>query len=1354
MSTHSFGRYIVSQRLGRGGMAEVYQARDPVLDRQVAIKVILPHLAAEQGFAQRFLREAKLIASLRHPHLVQLYDFDVVDEQPFMVMEYLAGDTLKARLSALYARRVTMPIDASAHLLEALASALDYAHARGAVHRDIKPANILFTAQDEPVLTDFGIAKLLDQSVQISMTGSILGTPAYMSPEQAAGNPVDARSDLYALGVVLYELTTGRVPFRGDSPTAVLMQHLQAPPPAPRSFNPNLPPAVERVILRALAKEPAERFASAGALAQAFRTALHGNAAAVISPEDATVMEQTAASTERPPAEQPRPAASSPPSQPTEQAAPNPAFVAREGELAHLHTFLERALAGQGQLCFVTGEAGSGKTALVTEFVRRAQVAHADLLVAFGNCNTQSGVGDPYLPFREVLNRLIGLSKNEWSEETTAPERAAPSAALPSVIGRALAEHGPDLIDIFIPGDALLAQLGDPSASRSEWMQQLAERVQRKIRAAEPETGVEQSHILEQYTNVLAALAAQQPLLLVVDDLQWIDSASVDLLFHLSRRMGESRILLVGTYRPDEVALGRSDATHPLQKVLAELKRYLGDVQIALPQNDAEAGRRFVDSLLDREPNRLDADFRQALFHHTGGHALFTVELLRDMQERGDLTRDAAGRWVVGPSLDWGALPPRVEGVIEERIGRLAEELREMLTVASIEGEDFTAEVVARVQDVDARGLVRQLSRELAQQHRLVGALGRQRVGQQRLSLFRFQHNLFQRYLYNTLNAVDRAYFHEDVGTVLEELYGDHADSIAVQLVYHFTEADLPEKARHYLAIAGEQARRRYANAEALSYLNRALELTHESDHDGRYALLLEREKVYDLLSHREAQRQDLAQLEALAQQLEDPRRQAEVALCQTLYADRIGEYRASTAYAQQAIELAASVHDAEQEAKGYQQWGRALLNLSNYEECQTKLERALALADAEHLAQVKANCLRTLGVVTYFWGDFPRAEAIYTQALTIYRDVGDRRGEGHVLSNLGLALREQGQYAGARDYFDGAHQLYQEIGDRDGAAHVLVNLGLLGRDQGDLTASRTYYEQALAISQQTGARASEALALLGIGDVYKDQDAFTSAATHYEQALLIFRAIGDRREEHLTLKELANTALYQGDFERARVHYTEALACFREIGDRQSESSTLNRLGLLYHQIGDEEAARMNSQMALTIAQEIGDRWLESSSLTKLGHALAGLEQLDAASTCYQQAVDLWREQGRPDLALESVAGLARIALQRGDLRQAQAHAEELILEFEDDTFTNDGMAEEFLTCYRVLHANQDGRAAGILRTIYHQIQASASRIADERLRHSFWENVPAHREILREWQALSSALDRDRGDEETVAE
>ena len=200
MAPATFGKYVATELLGSGGMAEVYVGIHPELGRKVAIKVILPQFASESNFEARFRREAHLVASLRHAHIVQLYDYDVVDGRHFMVMEYLEGGTLKDYLRILRRESARMPLPEIANLLDALGAALDYAHGRGAIHRDIKPANILFTPEREPVLTDFGIAKLLEDSVQLTATGGVVGSPFYMPPEQATGGEVDARSDQYASG--------------------------------------------------------------------------------------------------------------------------------------------------------------------------------------------------------------------------------------------------------------------------------------------------------------------------------------------------------------------------------------------------------------------------------------------------------------------------------------------------------------------------------------------------------------------------------------------------------------------------------------------------------------------------------------------------------------------------------------------------------------------------------------------------------------------------------------------------------------------------------------------------------------------------------------------------------------------------------------------------------------------------------------------------------------------------------------------------------------------------------------------------------------------------------------------------
>ena len=267
----TIGRYEILALLGRGGMAEVYRARDPHLGREVAIKLILPSLADEDNFERRFETEAKAVATMTHPHVMQVFDFGVSEHGPYMVMEFVAGDTLKAKLKGQTERIALSDV---ARITEAIGNALDYAHSKGVIHRDIKPTNILFRADGTPVLTDFGIARVLD-TTQLTASASLTGTPAYMAPEQANGQPVP-QSDLYSLGVVLFEMLAGRTPFTASSTTEMVLKHVQAEPPSPLNLRPDLPAGFTPLMARALAKKPEDRFATGAALATALQQVLGG----------------------------------------------------------------------------------------------------------------------------------------------------------------------------------------------------------------------------------------------------------------------------------------------------------------------------------------------------------------------------------------------------------------------------------------------------------------------------------------------------------------------------------------------------------------------------------------------------------------------------------------------------------------------------------------------------------------------------------------------------------------------------------------------------------------------------------------------------------------------------------------------------------------------------------------------------------------------------------------------------------------------------------------------------------------------------------------------------------------------
>lgn len=265
----TIGAYRIIHQIGQGGMATVYKAYHAAMDRYVALKVLPRQLAESQEFTGRFQQEARIIANLEHPHILPVHDYGETDGITYLVMRFMDAGTLKEKMQA-----GALPLNEVDRLFTQLADALDYAHTKGVIHRDLKPSNVLVDARGSVFLTDFGIAKLLESSSQFTGTGAMVGTPAYMSPEQAQGTKVDQRTDIYALGIILYEMVTGRVPFEAETPLAVILKHLNEPLPLPSAVKPDISPSIERILLKALAKNPEDRYATVGEFVTAWKSAL------------------------------------------------------------------------------------------------------------------------------------------------------------------------------------------------------------------------------------------------------------------------------------------------------------------------------------------------------------------------------------------------------------------------------------------------------------------------------------------------------------------------------------------------------------------------------------------------------------------------------------------------------------------------------------------------------------------------------------------------------------------------------------------------------------------------------------------------------------------------------------------------------------------------------------------------------------------------------------------------------------------------------------------------------------------------------------------------------------------------
>ena len=460
---------------------------------------------------------------------------------------------------------------------------------------------------------------------------------------------------------------------------------------------------------------------------------------------------------------------------------PGGVFVAREREMERLEAALARAIGGAGGVAWVAGEPGIGKTALLREFVRRITTPGANVSDAPGP--RLSVASAPSV--RDSRSVRVG-----WGECD------------------ALAGEG----SAYLPFREIWRGLGDVLAGGAAGFDA-------------PRGASSAESVAEWFTAEVRRAASITPLVLVIDDLQWADAPSLGLLFHLARRISDAPVLLVAAYRDAEVAAGEGRSTSAL---IAEWMRLHGDAGIALEGLDAPDALRLAAEVLESSPEELAPGLRDRLLRHTGGHPLFTVEAVRELRDRGGIVRGDDGAWREGAAAAWAALPARVEGVIAERIRRLPPEPRRLMEIASVEGQVFTAEVVAEVAGMDAREVVRRLG-ELDRAHRLVALHGVRQLPGGRASRYRFRHALFQAHVYGLLDAAERRYLHGDVGRALERLHGHRWAEASPRLARHFAEAEDDERAARHLHAAGTRAALAAAHQEAAALFARALEAAERS---------------------------------------------------------------------------------------------------------------------------------------------------------------------------------------------------------------------------------------------------------------------------------------------------------------------------------------------------------------------------------------------------------------------------------------------------------------------------------------------------------------------------------------------
>ena len=678
------GPYEVLAQLGAGGMGEVYRAQDTRLARSVALKVIRRALVGDEAALDRLLREATLASALNHPNIVTIYETGVFGTDRYVAMELIEGTTLRA------AATEGIPLSRAVAIAKQIAEALAVAHAAQIIHRDIKPENVMVRPDGYVKLLDFGLARLHQDVATTHSTGPaatetglVLGTIGYMAPEQARGERIAPEADVFALGILLYEISTGRHPFTAASQIGTLHALMWETPEPPSLINPELPRALDQLILEMLQKDARLR---PGAGEVMFRLNVAHDSSVAVALSSVKVA--------------PR------------RAAIDPNLVGRESEMADLLHEFDRAKRGKGRLIAISAEAGMGKTTLMDAFLRHLEESGEAVRIGRGRCSERLAGTEAYLPVLELLDSL------QHNEQLGSLSRLI----------RALA---PSWYVQIIPSSE-----NDSSAARL---------------AAET-TGGSQERLKREISALIEEVSRMQPVVLCLDDMHWADPSTTDLISYLARRLESTRLLIVTTSRPSELAQGR----HPFLPTKLDLMSRGLCREIVPSYLDVQAIERYV--ALQFPEHGFPSGFASLIHERTEGSPLFMADVLRDLRRR-QLVRQQDGRWVIAEDLLTleDELPRSVMSLIQRKLEALDDADRRLLTAASVQGLDFDSAIVARALGQEEHDVEDRLDR-LEREHALVRFVDEYECPDRSLTLrYRFAHHVYHHAFHEAVRVTRRA---------------------------------------------------------------------------------------------------------------------------------------------------------------------------------------------------------------------------------------------------------------------------------------------------------------------------------------------------------------------------------------------------------------------------------------------------------------------------------------------------------------------------------------------------------------------------------------------------------------------
>lgn len=967
-------------------------------------------------------------------------------------------------------------------------------------------------------------------------------------------------------------------------------------------------------------------------------------------------------------------------------------LIGRQAELTKLMANLDAAERGQCRVILIEGEAGIGKSKLLESLIRLMQTRHIPMLLGMGRSIEQD---IPYRAWQDILGAYFDMH-----------------GITPAETGRQSQQTMPDSMQFI----ALLNNILLPDAETK----------------ASPDTSTRQKNPITMLLTLLEAETAKQPLAIIFEDAQWLDSTSWELVVRAAQHMNQKGLplILVLVMRPLE---GTSQTAAKI------LTRMDNTEQLRLDSLSPEETVTLAVQGMGLTANELPEAVADLMHVRAGGNPFFAEELFYFLYNNGYITFKTINdktRCLISGDLDKAAqtLPATIQNIILARIDQLPPEKQLMLKIAAVIGQTFSYSILHDTLARHMESSHHQFEQDLYDLVYL--GLIQPEISDDQLA-YRFRHIIIREVTYQSLLFDRRRQLHRTVAlwyestieppnqeqqSVEQSIYlplqlqlasSPEQTSLYSLLVYHWHQAEDDERERHYATLLGEQAVFQCANAEAVGYINRALDLTSKDDLQERYRLLLARELVYDRRGERDVQHQDLTALADVVEQIESHPQKIVVALRQAHYAEATGNYAAALDAAKWAVNQAEEAKDMAGQGKGYIMWGKVLTYQGQCQEAHKTLEQALALTRSCGSLYDEADALNSLAYLHWCQGNY----ALATQHVQTALDLSNTHHfpviSAHALYIAGLVKYQLAEFQPARQSFEQAISIYYAIEDRRAELKPFFNIGLIHLGTGHYETARDYFEYTLDISREINNQESVADALCALGVLYSKLGAYTTARSYLGQALGLYKEI-----KHI-------------------------------IG----ESNALSKFGLVYYGMNNFGTTKRYCELALAIQQKNGDRKNQCYTLTYLGHALTEQNQLDEAAEAYQTALQLYEDMNHPMPNLDALAGLAYINTLQDNTEQAATQAKEIAGWI--NTHGLDGIDNPFwvyLKIYQVFEAAALKkpayleRAETALNAAYSMLQSQAASLDNKNLQNNFLNKVKAHHEIAALWEKKHPAPQKRR--------